>query len=125
MLKKCAIMHGRKSVNEPDANSQKMYHNARQKSVNEPETPFLHYFDQLFIVKNYWGGGGVSQPPSPPSRHAPGPMFGWLVADLGARMVPCLWWSGGGGSIVGMTLFYCSVYLVFVCSGGVDVRVCV
>ncbi len=29
-------------------------------------------FDQLFIVKNYWGGGGgVTTPQAPPSRHAP------------------------------------------------------
>ncbi len=46
-------------------------------------------------------------------------------------MVLCLWWSGGGGGglvlrggagIVGMTLFHCSVSLVFVCSGGIDVH---
>ena len=31
-----------------------------------------------------------------------------------------LW--GGGAGIVGMTLFHCSVSLVFVCSGGIDVH---
>ena len=41
-----------------------------------------------------------------------------VVGGGGGGLV--LW--GGGAGIVGMTLFHCSVSLVFVCSGGIDVH---